>query len=720
MNNLKAATVKKIIVDYLKLQEKKIHTQVLDQAGLTIKSYQTATLYDRANMDNTILSTLQVIYQLLAKEELNNREFDNLLSDLGERRARQGVPLADVVGLFKILRETLLKSVKQVINQNPDMNVKTLLTFTSVLNDIFDRIDMRIVKQYIEIKDNIIQAQQSFLNHKFSSLFQLVESISNNLNIDEFCGHLLDYLNQFYDVKLSAFFLFDDKEQELYPQMVRGLSRRYQYEQRLSVKNGLVKKIVIDGKVVSTKDRPYAWSDITANVSAKNKSGEAPGGAPECSSLYAPLIGRQRIYGMVSLHSLSPKEYSQTEIKQFETLARIVTVAIENARFYQHLTEEKGKLDAIVNSVTDGFILIDFHEEIVFINEQASNYFQLPAYKLMGISASIIPDRLLQQAKDPYTVQSVYLRALANIADRPVINFTLYKPDLIDVRFTMFPVKDREHHLIGRGILIENISHENEINRMKSEFVALASHTMRTPMTSILGFASLLMEERLSEKTKIKYVTNIHKEAQRLTSVLNDMLEMANIEAGKIALKLNPVYLKSVVDRAVAMRQKETKDEIVLRNMVKKMPVILADEEKIEQALNNLIANAVKYANHSIVVTVKKTQTILFKKGWTHSHLDDRYVGALFPAIQISVEDNGPGIPLDQLDAIFEPFYRLPVEKQFVQEGSGLGLTIAKYSIEAHGGRIFAETKEGKGSLFTMILPIELSSPNKTIAGYDR
>ncbi len=715
--------MKKIIVDHLKKQEKKIYNQVLDQARLTIKSYQMATLYDRANMDNTISATLQVIFQLVAREELNNQEFDNMLSDLGERRARQGVPLADVVGLFKILREILLKSIKQVIHQNPQLEVKALLTFASILNDIFDRIDMRIVKQYIEIKDNIIQAQESFLNHKFSSLFQLVESISNNLNIDEFCGHLLDYLNQFYDVKLSALFLLDDKEQDLYPQMVRGLSRRYQHEQRLPVKNSLIKKIVVDGKVITTRDRPYNWSDITASTGARETAGEETGvqkNAPECSSLYAPLIGRQRIYGMVSLHSLVAKEYSQTEIQQFETLARIVTVAIENARFYQHLIEEKGKLDAIVNSVTDGFILIDFHEEIVFINEKAAGYFQLSAYKLLGLSASIISERLLQQAKDPYTVQSVYLRALANISDHPVINFTLYKPDLIDVRFTMFPVKDREHHLIGRGILIENISHENEINRMKSEFVALASHTMRTPMTSILGFASLLMEERLSENTQKKYVTNIHKEAQRLTSVLNDMLEMANIEAGKIALKLNPVNLQTVVERAVAVRQKETADEIMLKNQVKKMPVILADEEKIEQALNNLIANAVKYANHSIVVTVKKTKAIVFKKGWVHSHLDDRYMSSLFPAIQISVEDNGAGIPLDQLDAIFEPFYRLPVEKQFVQEGSGLGLTIAKYSIEAHGGRIFAETKEGKGSLFTMILPIELASPNKTIAGYDR
>lgn len=715
------------LVNELKRQQRAILREILRLAHQRVESYKQATVYDQANIENTINATLIVIFQLLEKENINKQEFDNMLADLGERRARQGIPLADVVGLFKIVREILMVNIKKEVEKKPAIDNKDLIHFTTVLNELFDRIDMGIVKQYIEIKDAIIQVQQSFLKHKFSSLFQLVESISNNLNIDEFCANLLDYLNRFYNVKISAVFLLDDKQKELYPQLVRGLSVRYQHEHRLPADDSFIKKLLDEGQVVVAKDKPYQQKDIfeTARGSlSMEQDGEEAlenelDAFPECTSIYAPLIGRQRTYGFVSLHSIEPLEFTSSEIQQFETLARIVTVAIENARFYQNIIEEKGKLDAIVNSVTDGLILIDFHEEIVFINEQAAKYFQLPAYKLMGASASMIPERLLQQAKDPYTVQSVYLRSLSTIMDHPVINFTLYKPDLIDVRLTMFPVRDREHHFIGRGLLIENISYENEVNRMKSEFVALASHTMRTPMTSILGFSSLLLESKLTDKIKKKYMTNIHREAKRLTSILNDMLEMANIEAGKIALKLNPVGIHSVVEKALHQIKQTYKQTVELKMSTHRLPTILADQDKVEKSLYNLMANAVKYADSRVTLTVKKVNKISHKKKWIHSHLEEP-IDSIFPAIQFSVEDDGPGIGLDQLDAIFEPFYRLPVEKQYVQEGSGLGLTIAKYCVEMHGGRIWAETKEGKGSLFVILMPVELARPNRSIAHYDR
>jgi signal transduction histidine kinase len=514
----------------------------------------------------------------------------------------------------------------------------------------------------------------------------------------------------------------DERSRELYPQQATGLSRRFLREQRFPISGAPFKHCLDSGHVLAQADAPYAADDLLIPVPAlddqapargeksKGKKGASASPAaparPVFSSVYAPMIGRQRIYGLVSIHSLEGRRYAQVELQQLETLARIAAVALENSRFYDNLIEEKGKLDAIVNSISDGLILTNFHEEIVFINEQAARYLHLAGPKLVGASASVIPERLLQNAKEPQAIQAAYLRALMNIADHPVLEFTLYRPDVTDLRLTMFPVKDRDQRFIGRGLIIEDVSREKEINRMKSEFVAIASHSMRTPMTSILGFASLLVERELHATIQTKYLQNIYRESQRLMAILNDMLDLANIEAGKISLKLAPLELVPLVTETLKEMQVRNKREITLRAAAK-LPQVIIDPEKLRQVLQNLVNNALKYTDGPVLVTIAQWQSPKFKSGWQHSASLVEAPG-FFPAVAVSIEDQGEGIPTDQLEEIFEPFHRVENEPTQKASGSGLGLTIARYIVEAHGGKIWVESKLGKGSCFTFILPQDL------------
>jgi len=708
------------LVVYLEKNLDRIMKDIQAEARQRFDHYQDATEIEMSNILQTTRAQIIIFFQALRGRTVDEEGFDATLTALGERRARQGYTLTDVLGMFQVVREVLYRYVGEAVEEQGDLKAKHVLEFDKVMCRLFNRIEFGAIGPFLQFQDNIIQVQQAFLKHKFSNLFKLVEAISNNLNMQEFCDLLLDYLCRFYDVKVAGVFLLDERGKELYPQHVFGLSRRFQNEQRISAQVPAVKQCLSEGTAVAVLNAPYHADDLTITIPAggsdrmPSKERAKRGAAqnhPECSSLYAPMIGRQRTYGLVSIHCYKMKRFSQTEVQQMETLARIVAVALENARFYQNLIEEKGKLDAIVNSISDGLILIDFHEEIVFINEQATRYLQQPVYKLLGSSASIIPDRFMANAKDPHVVQATYLRALNNIIDHPVLEFTIYKPEIADVRMTMFPVRDRDHHFIGRGLIIEDVSHEKEVNRMKSEFVAIASHTMRTPMTSILGFASLLVEKKIPAHSQEKYLQSIHRESLRLTTILNDMLDLANIEAGKISLKLVPVESSEMIQLAVREGRLQFQRDIEVAAPKQKLPRLIADRQKLHQAVLNLIANAAKYTDGKITVSFKKVAKAAFRPGWQCSQVNLNTPG-LFPAVAICVEDAGEGIPADHLNAIFEPFYRLNTQ---IHEGTGLGLTIVRYIVEAHGGKVWVETKQGKGCAFTFIIPLELTHPDPNL-----
>jgi signal transduction histidine kinase len=166
-----------------------------------------------------------------------------------------------------------------------------------------------------------------------------------------------------------------------------------------------------------------------------------------------------------------------------------------------------------------------------------------------------------------------------------------------------------------------------------------------------------------------------------------------------------------IVSAAAKEGRKQYRRNIVIRT-TPNPPRLLADLDKIRQVLQNLLSNAAKYSASKITITFKRITAPHFRSGWARSTVNLDSPG-YFPAMAVSVEDSGEGIPADQLDEIFEPFHRVDNERTQAISGSGLGLTIVRYIVEAHGGKIWVESKQGKGSLFTFILPLELTQPDR-------
>ena len=226
-------------------------------------------------------------------------------------------------------------------------------------------------------------------------------------------------------------------------------------------------------------------------------------------------------------------------------------------------------------------------------------------------------------------------------------------------------------------------------NRLKSEFLASMSHELRTPLHTIIGFSELLAEELqgpLNDKQK-RFVGHIHRDSLHLLELINDILDLSKIEAGRLELRLEAFDFSAVVEESLAaVRAVVRAKSIDTHTDVRVTEAIEADRLRVKQILVNLLSNAAKFTPEGGRVSV-------------HARVEG-------PLVVTSVIDTGVGIAAEEQEAIFDEFYQTGVTTKGVREGTGLGLAITKRLVESHGGEIQVDSKPGSGSRFTFTIPI--------------
>jgi signal transduction histidine kinase len=233
---------------------------------------------------------------------------------------------------------------------------------------------------------------------------------------------------------------------------------------------------------------------------------------------------------------------------------------------------------------------------------------------------------------------------------------------------------------------IANLEAQRELARMQDEFISTISHELRTPLGFIKGYVTTLQREdaEWDPATRAEFLLIIDEEADRLRELIDNLLDSSRLESGSLSMELEPVQVSSLIHDTISRTESAFPDIQLKTEIEPNLPVIPLDPTRIAQVLDNLLSNANKYAPNS---------TVVIKASENGAHLS------------IEVQDDGPGIPSEHIPHLFERFYRVPDSQKSVR-GTGLGLHICRKIVEAHDGEIMVESEKGKGTCFSILLPI--------------
>jgi PAS domain S-box-containing protein len=358
----------------------------------------------------------------------------------------------------------------------------------------------------------------------------------------------------------------------------------------------------------------------------------------------------------------------------------------------EELRSERDKVASILRSHSDGLVMIDKQHRIILANPMAEEMLGITQDEVLG--RQILKKTYEEKYKKLYEV--ILKKGEEHRAAEAEESFelTFHEPQPIVLRIVTIPVYGPHDHLMGEMKVLHDVTREKAIDRMKSEFISIAAHQLRTPLSAIKWVIKLLLDgdagPLAAEQSKL--LSKGYESNERMIRLVNDLLDVSRIEEGrfqyKFAIQGMEDFLNSVV-QDFKPQIKERSISFALQLPQKRMPKVRIDESKLRLAISNLIDNAIRYTPPKGRVVVKASYD------------------AAKEQIVVTVEDSGVGIPKDQLEKLFTKFFRADNVIRMQTEGSGLGLFIVKNIVEKHGGKVTIASEEKVGTTATVTLPIE-------------
>jgi two-component system, OmpR family, phosphate regulon sensor histidine kinase PhoR len=489
---------------------------------------------------------------------------------------------------------------------------------------------------------------------ELDTMVKVSQSITASLDLDSVLTQVVSTAVELTGAEEGNLLLLDEETNELYMRAGKNYDEAFARAFRLPVKDTLAGQAIETGQLISfSEDAPNKIQ--TAYL--------------VYSLIYVPLRTNERVIGVLGVDNRHNKiPFTNHHELLMKVLADFAAIAIQNARLYDIVEQERSKYETIITNIQDGVILLDEENRILLINPATIKAFGLGLGDLRG------------QSVFEAILNNDFNVLLESITDNPLKFHEIAFEDgrVFSAQYTPIPA-------IGSVITLMDITHLKMLDRLKSDFIHTISHDLRSPLTAVMGYVELLDRVGPLNDQQKQFVKHIQNSAQNITALVNDLLDLGRIEAGFDTRK-DEVSLETILHYTLdnLNRQIEDKQQDMQVNVAENLPILRGNPIRLRQLMDNLLVNAVKYTpvGGKIVVNLRaEADQIIFE-----------------------VADTGVGIPITDQAHIFEKFYRASNAPKGTP-GTGLGLAIVRSIVENHEGRIWVESAVDKGTKFIVVLP---------------
>ncbi|CUU02032.1 MAG: ATP-binding protein [Fimbriimonadales bacterium] len=509
--------------------------------------------------------------------------------------------------------------------------------------------------------------------------------VANPANYEATLKRLVRQIGAIVQAEKVVFMLYDPEEGELraYPPAF-GLTDDEIKMLRVRATQGVSGEVFREGKPIIVHDAisdPRTTKELVAMLHVRNLV---------CVPLVLEkrdeenrVIDRQTIGVLHAFNKQRGGHFIDEDVRLLERMSRNAAAVIAGMRLYQAILEEKEELVHTIESLRAGLLLVNQNGRI--------NQMNAAARRVFGLGPDVL-GKPYQEVISIDVIRNMIRQALEEEKEGELVEITVHydnKEHIYQVQNAI--VRGEDQKPMGTVMIFNDITDIRNLERMKSAFVATVSHELRTPLTAIKGFISTLLmdsEDAFSPEERREFYSIIDQETDRLTRLINDLLNIARIEAGE---SLKPVFKEvdfyRLSQKVVMIQRQATNKHTIIHDVPPDLPKIIADEDKVDQILTNLLSNAIKYSPNGGEIRVK---------AWEED--PDHII--------FYVSDQGMGIPKEHLTKVFEKFHRVDNTDTRKQYGTGLGLYLVKHLVEViHGGQIWVESEVGVGSTFYVRLP---------------
>ncbi len=540
---------------------------------------------------------------------------------------------------------------------------------------------------------NSLEQQVANRTRALQTIAEISRRITTILNLDDLLAYVVNRIQQEFGLYHVHIYLLDDKTDDLIMaegsgQVGRQLKAR---AHRLQVGEGIVGTVAGTNKYFLSNN-VYAVLNFVSNDLLPLTNSE----------LAVPLRLGNQVLGVLDLQSESRRRWSMDDVSLMQSLADQIAVAIENARLVDETQTALKQINRLNRRLTrQAWQEFAAEADIVGYRFQAGNSIPLQdasAGWLPAMQDAVRQRQVIQPSPSPEATDATELALPLMLRGQPIGALSLKRAK--EAPWTPEELEAVETAANQIALALENarLSQEQEktivklkeVDRLKSSFLASMSHELRTPLNSIIGFADILLQGidgPLAENAATD-ITAIHNSGKHLLALINDVLDMSKIEAGRMELSRKPLSIVDVFAEVAASVSSllVNKPVQLAQNIAPDLPRVWADPLRLNQILINLVSNAIKFTEEGTVTLGAERHTA--------------------DLLYIFVKDTGIGIPQDKFELIFEHFRQVDSRSNRKYQGTGMGLAIARRLVRLHGGDMWLESKPGSGATFFFTLPL--------------